>query len=87
MASPNLAPTEDQGCCDAVACEPVPVFLTHSTTDLMTRLTVSGWLSAIALNGSAHQEATPGCPSNAERPMTFRTKHRPDRTGHGATFP
>ena len=87
MASQFLALAKEKGRCNAATCEPVPVFLTYSTTDLMTRLTVSGRLSAIALVGSAHQEATPGCPSNAERPMTFNTTHRLDRAGRGAKFP
>ena len=87
MASQSLAPAKDQGRCNAAACEPVPAFLVVSTTGLMTALTVSGQLCATTSDGSAHQEVTPGCTSNAEQPMTFKTKHRLDRAGHGAKFP
>ena len=87
MASQSLAPAKDQGRGDAAACEPVPAFLAVSTTGLMTALTVSGQVSATTSDGSAHQEATPGCTSNAERPMTFKTKHRLDRAVHGAKCP
>ena len=86
-ASPLLAPATEYSRCDDAAREPVPVVHPDAVAHLTAPLTVSGRLSAITRGGGTHQEATPGCTSNAERPMTFRTKHRLDRAGDGAKFP